>query len=149
MVWCRTAHYLILSSPSSLTHICVTHICGARDDELRCELYCSRCYDVFFNQLISPVQNGHLFADDIFRCTFVNEKVCSLIRISPKFVPKGLIDNKPALVKIMAWHRTGDKPLRPRQNGRQYPDDIFKYIFFMKMCKFPLRLHWSLFLRFK
>ena len=28
-----------------------------------------------------------------------------------KFVPKGLIDNKPVLVQVMAWRRTGDKPL--------------------------------------
>ena len=27
------------------------------------------------------------------------------------FVPKGLIDNKSALVQIMAQYRTGDKPL--------------------------------------
>ena len=28
-----------------------------------------------------------------------------------KFVPKGQIDNDPALVQIMAWRRPGDKPL--------------------------------------
>ena len=28
-----------------------------------------------------------------------------------KFVPKGPIDNRSALVQIMAWRRTGDKPL--------------------------------------
>ena len=28
-----------------------------------------------------------------------------------KVVPKGPIDNKSALVQVMAWHRTGDKPL--------------------------------------
>ena len=28
-----------------------------------------------------------------------------------KFVPKGLIDNIPTLVQIMAWRRPGDKPL--------------------------------------
>ena len=28
-----------------------------------------------------------------------------------KFVPKGLINNVPALVQIMAWRRPGDKPL--------------------------------------
>ena len=28
-----------------------------------------------------------------------------------KFVPKGLIDKKSALVQVMAWRRTGDKPL--------------------------------------
>ena len=39
-----------------------------------------------------------IFADDIFRCIFVNEKFCILIKILPKFVPKGPIDNNPALV---------------------------------------------------
>ena len=29
-----------------------------------------------------PGQNGHHFADDIFKCIFVNEKVCILIQIS-------------------------------------------------------------------
>ena len=34
----------------------------------------------------------------------MNEKSCILIRISPKFVSKGPIDNKSALVQVMAWH---------------------------------------------
>ena len=42
---------------------------------------------------------------------FMNEKCCILIRISLKFVPRGLIDNKPALFRAMAWHQAGDKPL--------------------------------------
>ena len=58
-----------------------------------------------------PGQNGHCFTYDIFRYIFVNEKFCTLIKISLKFVPKGPIDNNPALVQIMAWHRIGDKPL--------------------------------------
>ena len=33
------------------------------------------------------------------------------IKISLKFVPKGSINNIPALVQIMAWRRPGDKPL--------------------------------------
>ena len=33
------------------------------------------------------------------------------IKISLKFVPKGQINNIPALVRIMAWRRPGDKPL--------------------------------------
>ena len=38
--------------------------------------------------------------------------------------------------------------LRPRQNGRHFPDDIFKSIFFkMKMHELWLRFHWNLFLR--
>ena len=43
-------------------------------------------------------QNGRHFADDIFRCIFLNETFCILIEISLKFVPKGPIDIKPALV---------------------------------------------------
>ena len=41
----------------------------------------------------------------------MNEKFDILIKISLKFVPKGLIDNNPALVEIMAWRQIGDKPL--------------------------------------
>ena len=45
-----------------------------------------------------PGQNGGHFAEDIFSCIFLNEKFCILIKISVKFVPKGPIDNNPALV---------------------------------------------------
>ena len=45
-----------------------------------------------------PGQNGRHFVHDIFRCIFVNEKFCILIKISLKFVPQGPIDNNPALV---------------------------------------------------
>ena len=48
--------------------------------------------------LISPGQNGHSFTDDIFKCIFMNEKFCNLIKISLKFVPKGPINNNQALV---------------------------------------------------
>ena len=50
-------------------------------------------------------------ADNIFECIFLNEKNRLMIQISVKFVPRSLIDNKPALVQVMAWCLTGDKPL--------------------------------------
>ena len=56
-------------------------------------------------------QNGHHFADDIFKCILLNENVWITIKNSLKFVPKGPIDNIPALFQIMAWRRPGDKPL--------------------------------------
>ena len=60
----------------------------------------------------SPLgQNGCHFADDIFKCIFVNEKFCISNWISLKFVPNGLIDSKSVLVQVMAWRRTGVKPL--------------------------------------
>ena len=46
----------------------------------------------------SPGQNGRLFADDIFRRIFVNEKFCISIKISLKIVPKCPIDNNPVLI---------------------------------------------------
>ena len=44
----------------------------------------------------------------VYRCIFVNEKFCITIRISIKFVPKDLIDNKSALVQGMASCQTDD-----------------------------------------
>ena len=38
-----------------------------------------------------PGQNGCHFTDNILKCIFVNEKLCILIQISLKFVPKGLL----------------------------------------------------------
>ena len=60
---------------------------------------------------LRPRQNGRHFADDIFKCFFLNENVWIPIKTSLKFVPKGPINNIPALVQIMAWRRPGDKPL--------------------------------------
>ena len=60
---------------------------------------------------LRPGWNEPQFADDIFKRIFFNENVWISIKISLKFVPKGPINNIPALVQIMAWRRSGDKPL--------------------------------------
>ena len=60
---------------------------------------------------LRPRQNGRHFADDIFKCIFLNENVRISIKISLKFVLKDPINNIPALVQIIAWCRPGDKPL--------------------------------------
>ena len=39
-------------------------------------------------KLIFPVQNGHQFADDIFKCIFIDEDICISIWLSLKFVPR-------------------------------------------------------------
>ena len=46
----------------------------------------------------SPGQYGRHFADDIFRCIVVNESFFISIKILLKYIPKGPIDNNPALV---------------------------------------------------
>ena len=60
---------------------------------------------------LRPRQDGRLFPDDIFKCIFLNENAWILLEILLKFVPKVQINNIPALVQIMAWRRSGDKPL--------------------------------------
>ena len=52
-----------------------------------------------------------ILADNIFKYIYLNENVWIPIKISLKFVPKGGINNIPALVPIMAWRRPDDKPL--------------------------------------
>ena len=72
--------------------------------------WCDVSCRVLFNTL-RPRQNGRYFPDDIFKCIFFNENVWIPIQISLTFVPKGPINNIPALVRIMAWRRPGNNPL--------------------------------------
>ena len=58
-----------------------------------------------------PRRNEQHFADHIFKRIFFNENVWISIKISLKFVPKGPINHIPSLAQIMAWPRSGDKPL--------------------------------------
>ena len=54
---------------------------------------------------LRPRQNGRHFADDNFKCIFLNENAWISL------VPEVRSNNIPALVQIMAWRRRGDKPL--------------------------------------
>ena len=78
------------------------------------QIYCAKrsaCVSVISFKTLRPRQNGRHFADDIFKWIFLNENVWIWIKISLKFVPKVPINNFPAFVQIMAWCRSGDKPL--------------------------------------
>ena len=52
-----------------------------------------------------------ILTDDISKCILLNENDRIPIQFLLKCVPYSSIDNNPALVKIMAWRRKGDKPL--------------------------------------
>ena len=54
---------------------------------------------------------GAIFANDIFSCIILNENCRTSIQIPRKFVLKGLIDNMPVLVQILAWRLSDNKPL--------------------------------------
>ena len=65
---------------------------------------------IHFNTLVTET-NCHHFADDIFKCIFLNKNIWISLKISLKFVPKVRINNIPSLVQIMAWSQPGDKTL--------------------------------------
>ena len=75
-------------------------------------LICPLCWNRIEHKLAHWGRDkmGRYFADT-FKRIFMNKNVRISINISLKFVPKGLINNIPALVQIMAWRRPGDKPL--------------------------------------
>ena len=88
----------ILYNVQTMSHISWIHRCCCTTER-------------FVINTLRPRKNGRHFPDDIFKYIFLDEKVSIFIKISLKFVPKYSINNIPALVQIMAWHRPGDKPL--------------------------------------
>ena len=63
------------------------------------------------SQHISPWTKWLPFCRQHFLCNFMNERFGIFIHISLTFVPKNLVYNRSALVQVMAWHWTGDKPI--------------------------------------
>ena len=67
-----------------------------------------------------------ILADDNFGCISLNENDIIPIWILLKFVPVSPIDNKAALVRVMAWRRRGDKPL-PEPMPTQFTDEYMRH----------------------
>ena len=139
--------YCILDKADGLHHHGWIHISRVAVPEAKtyvflfCFVLCV-CFLSFHNRwmfnILRPRQNGSRIADDILDCVLLNENVWISIKISLKFLPKGPINNIPALVPIMTWRRPGDKPL----SGRIYAPlglnelKIWIIIFFLHF------LHW-------
>ena len=78
-------------------------------------------------------QNGRLFADGIFKCIFFNGDVWIWSKISLNFVPKGPINNIPALIQIMALNRPDINPfITSRRWSSMAENDTWIY----KVCIF-------------
>ena len=58
-----------------------------------------------------PDKMATIFADDIFKCIFVNENSCIWIKILFDVIPWCSAHNNSALVLVVAWCQTGNKPL--------------------------------------
>ena len=48
-----------------------------------------------------------ILPDDIFKYILLNWNRYMVVEMSPRFVPKGSVNNIPALVQIMVWRRSG------------------------------------------
>ena len=53
---------------------------------------------IFRLQDLSMHKIAAVLADDIFKCIYLKENDRMPIQISPKFIPRSPIDNKPALI---------------------------------------------------
>ena len=67
-----------------------------------------------------------ILADDIFKLIFLNENDRILIQIPLKFVLMSPMDNESAFVQVVAWRRTGDKPL-PELMMTQFTDAYMRH----------------------
>ena len=101
---------------------------------------------------LRPRQNGRHFTDDTFKRIFLNENFRISIIISLKFVPKGPINNIPALVQIMAWYLSGDKPLSEQMMAR-LPMHIYASLALNELMLYIYNIshlittrHWNLYL---
>ena len=75
--------------------------------------FCRSTHSIWVYSLntLRPRQIGRSFVEDTFKRIFLNENVRISIKTLLKLVLKGPINNNPTLVQIMAWRRSGDKPL--------------------------------------
>ena len=57
---------------------------------------------------------------NIFKCIFLNENHYILNNISQKFVPQGTTNNESALIQVMDWYQSGNKPFLEPQLPQFY-----------------------------
>ena len=104
------------------------------------------------------VQNSWHLADDSLKCMSLTKRFEISVKISLKWVLKGLINNKWTSVQVIAfyyqawpiWQRSMmpygiTRPqwvntLRPRQNGRHFPDNIFQCIFLNENVQISIKI---------
>ena len=108
-----------------------------------------RCSRPQWVNTLRPRQHGPHFPDDIFKYILLNENVWITIKSSLKFVPKGPINNIPALVQIMAWHRPVDKPSSepmlvslPTHICVTRPQWVKLYMYYLHSYHFRTTLRW-------
>ena len=110
---------------------------------------------------LMPRKIDDTFPTTLFKRIFLNENWCIFDKDFFEIFPKDPINDISPLVRIMAWCRSGNKPLseptvtndgicviRPQWVTQNFTDDIFKKAFsWMKIVLFWYEFHWNLFFR--
>ena len=63
------------------------------------------------NNTFRPRHSGRHFADDVFKCIFLKKMLEFRLKIQWRLFPRIQITTNLALVRIMAWRRSGDRSL--------------------------------------
>ena len=82
--------------------VCLFFLGGGRLSRMFCPLLAYMVYNL---------ANDIIYTYLSFVMRFIMQIFCILIQNSKNVVPAGLVDNKSALVSVMAWLLAGDKPL--------------------------------------
>ena len=107
----------------------VTHLC-LRELSPKIHLACvlqNGCHFLHVSVTHLPLDKMAAISQTTTSSAFSLIQICDFfIQISLKFVPKGLIENRTALVQVMAWRRAGDRPLlKPMLT--QFTDAYIRY----------------------
>ena len=147
--------------PSHYLNQCLLIVKWTPRNKLQCNFDQNTKFFIHENAFEHVVcQNGGhsaSLADDIFNRIFLNKNGWISITILLNSIPKNPIDNKPALVQVMAWHRTGDKPLHepvltqfidvyaaPRgDESKQHPKQIATFQLKMNISTMTIDKSWA------
>ena len=109
-------------------HQSVTGLCEGNSPVTGDHLMTSSCFAVvwYWPIYMDGQYSNNSSPQTTFSNDYFNEKFCTSIQMSLKFVPMVLIDNKSALVQVMSWYRTGDKPL-PEPMRTQFAEAFMRH----------------------
>ena len=141
-----------------------------KNEDLKNEQVCVKIIQLFSLsefECIYPWKWGNSFKSVIFRHMLQIKFMNTSCKITPRWMPQSTFDDKSALIHVMAWccqatshnlrqcwsrsmlpydiaklHWVNDNfnILRPRQDGRLFPDDIFKSIFFNENVQILIKI---------
>ena len=117
LVFCWLVEDMVINTVCVCVNAVMGRTCSLQRNSRLMELYNKMCKHEAYTNVFSvvnalltsspPVQNVGHFANDIFKCIFMDGNFCFFIRIFTEVWSQG---SNWQLVKVITWHWTGDKP---------------------------------------